>query len=217
MFSWMETLLVLLVLTNLFILGSSRLASYVQVLAVQGLLIGAIILGVHQDELSARVLILGVGGMVVKSAVLPWLIFRAIKVGQVRWQVQPYVGYSNSIFIGTLLFGFSSWLAAKLPLPGRTFSSLVVPVAFFMLFTGFFLIVSRSKIITQIISYLIIENAIYLFGMTFVQEVPLLAEFGVLLDITVGVFVMGIIVHHISREFGSLDLHKLSSLKDWQS
>jgi len=37
---------------------------------------------------------------------------------------------------------------------------------------------------------------------------------GVLLDIFVGVFIMGIVVFHINREFDSLDSAQLTELKD---
>jgi hydrogenase-4 component E len=39
---------------------------------------------------------------------------------------------------------------------------------------------------------------------------------GVVLDFTVAIFLMGIIMNHINREFNSLDVRQLSSLKDWE-
>ena len=43
---------------------------------------------------------------------------------------------------------------------------------------------------------------------------PFLVEVGVLLDLLVGIFVMGIIIHHMSREFSSQDTEHLSALKE---
>jgi hydrogenase-4 component E len=37
---------------------------------------------------------------------------------------------------------------------------------------------------------------------------------GVLLDVFVAVFVMGITMHHLSREFDTIETDELSSLKD---
>ena len=37
---------------------------------------------------------------------------------------------------------------------------------------------------------------------------------GVLLDVFVAVFVMGIAIYHISREFDHIDTDRLSALKD---
>ena len=55
-----------------------------------------------------------------------------------------------------------------------------------------------------------LENGIYLFGLTLAERVPLLVEMGVLLDVFVGVFIMGIVVFHINREFDSLDSAELT-------
>jgi hydrogenase-4 component E len=39
-------------------------------------------------------------------------------------------------------------------------------------------------------------------------------EAGVLLDLVVGIFVMGIVLNHIQREFSSLDTERLSGLRE---
>jgi hydrogenase-4 component E len=43
---------------------------------------------------------------------------------------------------------------------------------------------------------------------------PVMVEAGSLLDLIVGIFVMGIIINHISREFSSLDTSRLTALKE---
>ena len=68
--------------------------------------------------------------------------------------------------------------------------------------------------LSQVLGYLAMENGIYAFGMAFAIQEPLMVEMGVLLDVFVAVFVMGIAIHHISREFDHIDTDKLSALKD---
>ena len=75
-------------------------------------------------------------------------------------------------------------------------------------------IVGRRKAVMQALGYLAMENGIYAFGLAFAVEEPLLVEMGVLLDVFVAVFVMGIAIHHISREFDHIDTDRLSALKD---
>ena len=43
---------------------------------------------------------------------------------------------------------------------------------------------------------------------------PVVVELGILLDLLVAVFVMGIAIHHISREFDHIDTRALASLRD---
>ena len=46
------------------------------------------------------------------------------------------------------------------------------------------------------------------------EAMPFLVEVGVLLDLIVGIFVMGIVMNHIQREFSSLDTERLAELRD---
>ena len=73
--------------------------------------------------------------------------------------------------------------------------------------TGFLMLTTRRKAITQVLGYLVLENGIFMFGLLLLEAMPFLVEVGVLLDLFVGVFVMGIIIHHINREF-AVDRHR---------
>jgi hydrogenase-4 component E len=58
------------------------------------------------------------------------------------------------------------------------------------------------------------ENGIYIFGLLLLKATTFLVEVGVLLDLFVAIFVMGIIINHISREFTSINTERLATLKD---
>jgi len=75
---------------------------------------------------------------------------------------------------------------------------------------------ARSKAITQVIGYLMLENGIYLIGTVLAQEThsQYMLEFGILLDLLTGVMIMGIILYQISRAFDDVDTGMLGSLKD---
>ena len=77
-----------------------------------------------------------------------------------------------------------------------------------------FRLTTRRKAILQVVGYLMLENGIYIMGLTLLEAIPFLVEVGVLLDLFVAIFVMGIIINKISREFSTLDTAKLSALKE---
>ena len=58
------------------------------------------------------------------------------------------------------------------------------------------------------------ENGIFVFGLLLIAAMPFLVEVGVLLDLFTGVFVMGIIINHINREFASVSTEHLAELKE---
>jgi hydrogenase-4 component E len=218
-----DLLLILIMLCNLLLVGSSRLGLCVRILAVEGVLLGLITVLMPEHEL-ARSVFLGLVNVGLKGVVFPWLLFRALRAAAVRREVEPFIGYSSSILLGVLMLGLSlalghrlgDELRRQLGLSVEDFRPLLLllPTALFTVLIGLFLIVSRKKALSQVMGYLVLENGIYLFGITLGREAPLLVEMGVSLDVFVAVFVMGIIIFHISREFDHIDVDQLASLKD---
>jgi len=206
-------ILVLVVLTNLKLLGSSRLGACIRATAAQGVLLGFLPLLVHDHAAPLRVLALALGSMGIKGVVFPWLLFRALREAEVTREVEPYVGYASSLMAGVLMIGVSFWMCLRLPMPESIAPPWLAPVALFSIFAGLFLIVSRKRAVNQVLGFLVLENGIYTFGVGVMAETPFLVELGVLLDAFVAVFVMGIAVYHINREFDHIDVNRLNRLK----
>lgn len=208
-----DLILVLAVLTNLKLLGSSRLGACIRVVAMQGILLGLLPVAANPHAPTLRLAILAIGSIVLKGIVFPRLLFRALREADVSREVEPFVGYVASILAGVAGLAIAFWLGKYLPL-GELVSPWLVPVAFFSIFAGLFLIVGRKRAVHQVLGFLVLENGIYTFGVGVMEETSMLVELGVLLDVFVAVFVMGIIIFHISREFDHLETDRLSVLKD---
>ncbi len=184
-------------------------------MAFQGVLLGALTLAVHQLERSPRMLLLALAIVGLKGAAFPWLLSRVMRGSEVRREVEPFVSYIASLLLGALMLTVSFWMSRRLPLPTPPLSALIVPIAFFTTLSGLFLIVTRRKALTQVLAYLVLENGIYVFGVGLVHGTPMVVEVGILLDVFVAVFVMGIAVFHINREFDHIDTDQLTVLRDW--
>jgi hydrogenase-4 component E len=89
-----------------------------------------------------------------------------------------------------------------------------VPVAFFTILVGLFGIVARRKAVTQVLGYLVLENGIFAFGAVALRKAQFLVEMGILLDVFVAVFVMGIAIFRINHEFDHIDADRLAQLKE---
>jgi hydrogenase-4 component E len=90
----------------------------------------------------------------------------------------------------------------------------VIPSSFSLIIMGFLLLVGRTKAISQVVGYLVLENGIFLFAILLLKKMPLLVEMGILLDLFIAALVMGIVVNHISDEFNNMDTIQLTTLKD---
>ena len=210
----LDQVLVLLILTNLRLLGSSRLTACIQTVAMQAVLLGILPLVAQTSDLTFRVVFWSVLSTAIKAGVMPWLLRRAAVQANVRHEVEPIVGFTTSLVVGLALLGVAMHVGLRLPLPGERGSPFLIPVALFTTMVGLFLIIARVKAVMQALGYLAMENGIYAFGMAFAVREPLLVEMGILLDVFVAVFVMGITIYHIGREFDHIDTDRLSALKD---
>jgi hydrogenase-4 component E len=198
---------------NLLALGSSRLPSIIRAAAFQGMILGVLPLLLGHGFHWAAVLV-AAGTMSVKGLVIPVLLQRALRAANIDREVEPLIGFIPSLLIGAGATIGAVALAGVLPLRPEHAGSLLVPGAFATLVSGFLLLMGRTKAISQVCGYLLLENGIYLFGMLLIRATPLIVEAGILLDLTVAVFVIGIIVDRIQREFDTLDTRKLTSLHE---
>lgn len=208
-----DPLLVLVLLLNFFALGTSRMRSIINASVAQGVALGAVALFSHGD-LNLRLMLVAGGAVVLKGVLIPWMLLRALRDVAIRREVEPLIGFIPSLLTGAMGTGLAILFAHSLPLAPEHARSLLVPTSLSTVLTGFILLTTRRKAITQVVGYLILENGVFIMGLTLVDALPFLVEMGVLLDLLVGIFVMGIIIHHIQREFASLDTTRLSQLKD---
>jgi hydrogenase-4 component E len=205
--------LVGVLLLNFLMLGTSRLRAAIQFAAMQGVLLGAALFVAH-GQTGGRILLLSIVTVLLKGIAIPAILLRATRNISVRREIEPFVGFTASLVLGALATGLSLVFSRSLPLLDEHVGELVVPASFATVLTGFLVLTTRRKAITQVVGYLTLENGIFVFGLTLVEAIPFLVEIGVLLDLFVAVFVMGIIMDHIHREFSSLSTEHLTSLRE---
>jgi hydrogenase-4 component E len=208
-----DPVLVLVLLTNFFVLGTSRLRAVSHGTALQGVLLGTLALLVHH-ELSLRPVVVAVGATAIKAIAIPWMLTRAMREAAIRREVEPFISYILSLVLGAIGTGLAMLFAGTLPLAPEHVGSLLIPTCLATVITGFILLTTRRKAITQVAGYLVLENGIFVMGLSLIEAIPFFVEVGVLLDLLVAIFVMGIILFQINREFASLDTTRLSSLRE---
>ena len=198
---------------NLIALASARLPSLIRTAAVQGMVLGVLPLLIER-QVHLLVVLVAAGTVAVKGVVIPALLRRALRAANIDREVEPLLDYIPSLLLGAAATIGAVALAGLLPLLPEHTGALLVPGSFATVVAGFLLLIGRAKAISQVCGYLILENGIYLFGLLLIQSMPLVVEAGILLDLTVGVFVIGIIADRIQREFDTLDTRKLTVLRE---
>ena len=208
-----DPLLVVILLLNLMLLGTSRLRALINGSAAQGAALGVLMAAVH-TETTWRTLLLAAVTVALKGVLIPGMLHRAMRDAAIRREVEPVVGFIPSLLLGGVGTGAALLFARTLPLDPQHVGSLLVATSLSTVLTGFLLLTTRRKAITQVAGYLILENGVFVMGLLLIEAMPFLVELGVLLDLLVAIFVMGIIINHINRELSSMDTARLTALRE---
>lgn len=209
----LDSLSIVVLALNFVALGVSRIRGVIQAVALQGILLGFFPLLLHSD-IGLRGLVLVVVTIGLKGFVIPTLLGHAMRAASIQHEVNPFISYMTSLLLGAVGTGLAIVFSSTLPLAPEHARLLLVPASLSTVWTGFLLLTTRKKAIMQVLGYLLLENGIFLFGLLLLEAMPFLVEIGVLLDLFTVVFVMGIIVHHISVEFASTSTENLAQLRD---
>lgn len=212
----LNPLLVVVLLLNFFTLMTSRLPTAIYIVGCQGAIIGLLppVMPGDAEHSLRRLAVLALITAGVKGLVIPRMLLYAVREVGIQREMHPLFGFIPSVLMGLAGTGLALAFASPLPLRPEDVRYFIVPVSLSTVLTGFLLMCTRRRAISQALGYLVLENGIFLFGLLLVKAIPFLVEIGVLLDLFVGVFVMGIIIGHISRGFESDSTEYLSSLKE---
>lgn len=213
-----DAILSLILLSVLLSLSSNRLVGLVRIMSFQGVLVSMAPMFLHHQYHAA-----GVGSILflqvmilIKGVLIPGFMYIAVNKVKIGTEVEPFVGYHASLFTGLAFIVVSAYITEQLniSLPGG--HALLLITAITTMASGLFLLMARRKAITQVIGYLMMENGIYLVGAALAKEThtQYVVEFGVLLDLLVGVMIMGIVLYNINRAFDDVDTTLLGRLKD---
>src|SRR6266536_2509441 len=93
-------------------------------------------------------------------------------------------------------------------------SKIYFVVSLSTLFTGLYIIVTRNKIITHIMGYLVIENGVFILSIAVGSEMPMLVNLGILLDIFASVFLLGSFVNKIGDILKDVDVDQVKNVKN---
>ena len=207
-----DILLIALAMSLLYMSIANRLYTYLRILILQGLILfGTTYLTLTNLNI-VNLLLIMLETIVFKAMAVPWFMNYIIKRNKITREAEPYLPNFVSLIIVTLIIVSAIILSSSIK--DQNLDKTFFVVALSTLFTGLYLIVSRKKIITHVIGYLIIENGVFVLSLAVGNEMPMLVNLGIMLDIFASVLILGIFFNKIGDVIKDPDVNILSNLKD---
>ena len=148
--------------------------------------------------------------LIVKAVVIPVFLKKVLKRTQAHRDTEANVPHFYSLFIASIIL-FGGFLVANIASPEfKLVDSMYFGVSLAIIIT------IKHKVLSNVIGFITMENGIFLLSLSVAKEMPIIINLGVLLDIFIAVFILGMLVNEINNEFDDLEVAHLSDLKDYE-
>jgi hydrogenase-4 component E len=207
-----NVLLITFLITLFYIAIANRLLTYVKVLAFQGVLLFAVVFIQLSEINTINLVLILMETIFFKSLAVPLFLAYIIKRNRITRESEPYLSNFASLLIVTGICILSILLVNSIN--DTQLDKIFFVVALASIFTGTYFIVSRRKIITHVMGYLIVENGVFILSLALGSEMTKLVNIGIMMDIFVSVLVLGIFANRIGDTFEAMNVDNLTNLKD---
>ena len=206
----MNLLTVLLLFTAFLITRVSSLRLGIQILLVQSIAVAAACVWSGIEAETVHTLIAALLTVVIKAWLIPYALFRVVKRLRDEQETNPILSPNQTSLAAALVLAVTYGVMDQ-ALPGVSRDILSGALALFLI--GLLIMITRRQAVLQIIGLIMMENGLYLLGLSMTKGLPLIIEFGVFFDILVAVIVLGILTWRLKLSFQTTDTTVLRKLK----
>ncbi|MDD4970368.1 MAG: hypothetical protein PHT07_13160 [Paludibacter sp.] len=209
----LHVLLIVFLITLFYIAIANRMTTYVNVLALQGILLFFVAFLELKHINTVNLILILLETIIFKSIAVPVFLKYVLKRNHITREAEPYLPNFVSLIITTVIVVTTILLSKTME--ESYLDKMYFVVALSTLFTGLYFIATRRKIITHVMGYLIIENGVFVLSLAVGNEMPMLVNLGIMLDIFASVLILGIFLNKIGDVFKDIDVNQLTNLKDY--
>ncbi|PWU03610.1 MAG: hypothetical protein C5B53_00240 [Candidatus Melainabacteria bacterium] len=211
----LEMVALSIALTAILMVGSTHLRLNIWMFAGQTALLAGLTALYSWQRQDLHLFLVAMALFVLKAIAVPKFLLFIIQQVHVQRDSGTVIPTPIAMHLSIGFLGISYILASQLPIPhanGSGWPSSTAAIS--LVCTGLLLMLIRRIALSQIIGFLIMENGIYVFGLTQTTGMPLLIEMGVLLDVLAGVMIAGLLAFRIKKNFEHIDVTMLAELKE---
>ncbi len=204
-----------LLLVTVGVVWRRELAAMVRLLALQGLLLGAVpvLAGAHRGD--PQLIAVGAAVIALRAGIFPRLLFARLQgeIGDDRAAI-PLVSTAASLLLSAALVVAAYVVGSPLVALDPQGATRAVPIGLAMVFIGILLLATRRRALSQVIGLLVLDNGIDAVAFLATLGVPLVVELGVSLDVLLALVILGVLTGRMHAKFGGTDLDDLRELHE---
>jgi len=204
-------LIVVFIITLIYLAKVEMVKSYFPLMALQGVLLFGLAYYELKEIVLLQLIFILLETLIFKAIFVPLLLQRITKNLQQRRHGGPVKGYYSVFIAGIIIVGsfIASHLVNDEHLQVKYFTAAISSILI-----GLFIAINNRDLVTHLISYLVIENGIFLLSLALGSEMPMFVNSAILLDIFTSVLIMGMFFNKLKDYFRNTDVTQLSQLKD---
>lgn len=204
----------LILLLSFAMISQRRIVSLINLFMMQGaaLVAASFLLGYATNQ--PDLYVSGALTLVLKVIFIPWMLHRMIRKLNVRWDIETLLNVPTTMLVGIALVIFSFSLALPVSRLSSSLAGGSLGIALSCVLLSFLMLITRSKAVPQVIGFLSMENGLIFAATAVTNGMPMIVEFGIALDVLVGVLILGVFMFQIREKFDTLDIHNLETLKE---
>ncbi len=206
----MNILTVILLFTAFLITRVSSLRLAIQILVVQSIAVAVACVWSGLESEMMHTYVAALLTVMIKAGMIPYALFRVVARLRNETENKPILSPNQTSLVAALLLAVAYGLVDQ-ALPGLGRDALSGALAGFLI--GLLIMITRRQAVLQIVGLIMMENGIYLLGLSMTRGLPLIIEFGVFFDVMVAVIVLGILTFRLKLSFMTTDTTVLQKLK----
>lgn len=206
------SLIVVFQLSLIFLAFTERVKRFLTILMVQGLLLFCIAYLQLKHINTTHLTFIMLETIIIKGFLVPLFLNRMRKRNKFERVAHSRLPAFVTIMVISAAIVFGFLVSSNIHddhLQTKFFSASIAAII-----TGIYFVIIHRNIFTHLVGYLIMENGVFLLSIAVGSEMPMLVNTAILLDIFVGVLVLGIFANRVGARFENMHVDDLAQLKD---
>lgn len=204
----------IMLVSTLLVLTQKGLQACINLYIVHSFLL-SVAMGVVAFGMSEPHLYIGVAlTLLLKVLLIPGMLLWMVHEIRVNREVQFYLNTSSSLLVAGALTVFSFYLTNRIFASSALVSETALTMSLAMMLIGFFIMISRTQAVTQMLGFLFMENSLFLLATVTTFGIPFFIEVSISFDVLVALLIMGIFVFKINETFRHINVSQLRETKE---